>query len=138
MPPILDDLFAAIKRFNCTWVREPFTENGYPYPNGCYTGVLGKLQRNEVDFAPITGRPDGLPFEPVLIGPMIMEADVAILTTRKYGQRITREILQFVYDFNPIVYKYLFLVILVVCILYTMTTHESSWKEDPRLAVKAF
>ena len=138
MSPMFEDLMTTIKRFNCTWIEAPYSESGYPYPNGTYTGIIGKLQRNEVDFAPITGRPDGLPFEPVLIGPIIMEADVIIVTQRKYGQQITREILQFVYDFNPIVYKYLFLVILVVCILYTMTTYKSSWKEDPRLAVKAF
>ena len=136
--PMFDDLFIAAKKFNCTWIQSLSTQNGYPYPNGTYTGIIGKLQRNEADFAPITGRPDGLPFEHVLIGPILMEADVIIVTQRKYGQQITREILQFVYDFNPIVYKYLFLVILVVCILYTMTTYKSSWKEDPRLAVKAF
>ena len=139
-PPMFDELFAAQKRFNCTYILGEFTENGYPLPNGTYTGVIGILQRNEVDFAPVFARPDGLPFEPALIGPMIMGADVVIVTNRRYGEKITREIVQFVDDYSPIVYEYLALVIIIFCIFYTMI-HESvmgSIKEDPRIAIKLF
>ena len=143
MPPMMDDIFTAIKRFNCSWLLTPYTETGYPLPNGTYNGAIGILQRNEADLGSLIGRPDGLPFEPVLIGPMIKEADVVIVTNRRYGEKITREILQFVDDFNPIVYKYIFMVIMIVCIFYTMITYgPDSWikrlKEDPRVAIKLF
>jgi hypothetical protein len=123
----------SIHRFNCTTVDSPDKEIydvGHPSSNGSYDGVLGVIQRQEADVAPILVRPDGLPFEPGFIGPVAMEADVVIISRKKYGEQVTREILAFLRDFDQNVYLYFMIVIVYFCVIYT-TFSQIHYSQSP-------
>ena len=79
------------------------------------------VQKRESDLMFIAVRPDSLPHEPALIGPIVLEADAAIISGKSKQHRITREILELVNDVDPLVYTYLIISIIVFSVCYTMS-----------------
>ena len=124
-------IFKALKSINCTIIESDYVESGYPLPNGTYTGLIGMMQRREFDLAFIAARPDSLPYEPVLIGPMVLEADAVLITAKSRQKPINRELLELVNDVDFLVYVYLLMMIVVFCISYMITTYGLEMaKED--------
>jgi hypothetical protein len=113
------NLPSEFNRLNCSIKSSEYIDSGNPSANGTYNGVIGYIQRQEVDLVFLLVRPDGLPFEPGLIGPMIHEADAIIITATKNSEKVSREILQFLNDFDFNIYIYLIIVTVIMCIFYT-------------------
>ena len=116
-------IFKALKIINCTIIGSDYVESGYPFPNASYTGLIGMMQRRELDLAFLAARPDSLPHEPVLIGPMVLEADAALITAKSGQKPINRELLELVNDVDFLVYGYLLIIIVIFCISYMITTY---------------
>ena len=112
-------LLDPLRVLNCSIFQTKSKDFGYPLDNGSYTGLIGKVQRQESDVMMIPVRPDSLPHEPALIGPILLEADAAILSSKSKKKRITREILDLVNDVDPLVYTYLVTSIIVFSVFYT-------------------
>ena len=123
---ILDPL----KQLNCTVLRTKEDDFGHPLDNGSYTGVIGMIQRQEVDMVSIAVRPDSLPHEPALIGSIYLEADNAIISGKSKKKRVTREILELVNDVDPLVYVYLFVSIIVFSVCYTTSIVLELYREN--------
>ena len=112
-------LLGPLKKLNCTIVTSKPHYFGHPSENGSYTGLIGMLQRQEADVMIIAVRSDSLPHEPALIGPILLEADAAIISGKSKQHRITREILELVNDVEPLVYAYFIISIIVFSVFYT-------------------
>ena len=112
-------LLDPLKKLNCTILRTEAHDVGHPLDNGSYTGLIGMVQRQETDLLIVAARPDNLPHEPALVGPMLLEADAAIISGKSKQHRITREILELVNDVDPLVYTYLVVSIIVFSVCYT-------------------
>ena len=110
-----------LKKLNCTFFRAHADEFGHPLANGSYTGLIGMVQRRESDVILVAVGPDSLPHEPALIGPIVLEADAAIISGKSKQHRITREILALVNDVDPLVYTYLIISIIIFSVCYTMS-----------------
>ena len=115
---------------NCTIFTNKVSVVGYPLDNGSYTGMIGMVQRQESDLMLIAVRPDSLPHEPALIGPMVLEADAAIISGKSKKQRINREILDLAKDVDPLVYTYLVISITVFSVCYTASIVLELSKEN--------
>ena len=122
-------LLGPLKKLNCTIVITKSDEFGYPMDNGSYTGLIGKVQRQETDLMFIAVRPDSLPHEPALIGPMLLKADAAIISGKSKKNRVTREILDFVIDVDPLVYAYFGISVIVFSVCYTISIVVSKENE---------
>lgn len=128
----LGTLFNFAGKINCSLEFVPFDDLGVPDDNGTYNGGIGIIQRQEADVHGFLVRPDSLPFEPGIIGPVILEGDATIVSRKNLSKPIAREIVSFVEDFDEVTYAYAFLVILLFCITYTAmefiiyTDHEMS------------
>ena len=120
-PLNLNELIDSVKKLNCTFIRSKGDDFGYPMENGSYTGLIGMVQRQESDVMLVAVRPDSLPYEPALIGPMVLEADAAIISGKSKKNRVTREILEFVSDVDPLVYAYFGISIIVFSVCYTLS-----------------
>ena len=114
-------LLDPLKKLNCTILRTIHKDLGHPLDNGSYTGLIGMIQKQETDLLILAIRPDSLPHEPALIGPMLLEADAAIISGKSKQHRITRQILELVNDVDPLVYTYLLVSIIVFSICYTIS-----------------
>ena len=123
-------LLDPLKKLNCTIFTSNVVEIGYPLANGSYTGIIGIVQRQEADVMVTAVRPDSLPHEPALIGPMLLEADAAIISGKSKQTRVTREILEFVNDVDPLIYTYLVVSIIVFSICYTTSIVLESSREN--------
>ena len=108
-----------LKKLNCTIFTNQEYDFGHPLENGSYTGLIGIVQRQETDLLFTAVRPDTLPHEPALVGPMLLEADAAIVSGKSKKNRVTREILELVNDIDPLVYTYLVVSIIVFSVCYT-------------------
>ena len=116
-----------LKKLNCSIYTTHEKDFGHPLDNGSYTGLIGIIQRQECDMMVIALRPDSLPHNPGLIGPRLLEADAAIISSKSKKNRVTREILELVNDVDPLVYTYLLSSIVVFSICYTtLVVLESS------------
>ena len=111
----------TIKKLNCTMFQSKGDDFGYPLDNGSYTGLIGIVQRQESDVMIIAVRPDSLPHEPALIGPMMLEADAAIISGKPKQHHVSREILDLVKDIDPLVHTYFIISIIVFSACYTMS-----------------
>lgn len=58
-------------------------ESGTPNATGYYTGMIGQLQRHEVDFGALLVRADSLAYDVVKLGPVFTYADMAIITMQQ-------------------------------------------------------
>ena len=115
-------LLDPLKVINCTIVRTKGNNFGYPLDNGSYTGLIGIVQRRESDLMLIAVRPDNLPHEPALIGPMLLEADASNYFSQiQERMRVTREILELVNDVDHLVYAYFGISIIVFSVCYTIS-----------------
>ena len=112
-------LLNPLKKLNCTILKSRGDDFGHPLDNGSYTGLIGMVQRQEIDLMIVAVRPDSLPHEPALIGPMLLEADAGIISGKSKKHRITRQILELVIDIDPLVYIYLVISITVFSVCYT-------------------
>ena len=112
-------ILTSLKKLNCTTFTSKVDDFGYLLDNGSYTGMIGMVQRQESDLMFVGVRPDSLPNQPALIGPMLLEADAAIVSGKSKQHRITREILALVNDIDPLVYTYLIISIIVFSVCYT-------------------
>ena len=122
-------MVAPFKKLNCTCIGTKADEFGYPMDNGSYTGLIGMVQRRETDLLFIAVRPDSLPYEPALIGPMFVAADAAIISGKSKKNRVNREILAFVIDVDPLVYAYFCMSIIVFSVCYTISLFLSKENE---------
>ena len=122
VPNLLEIAIPATKwarDFNCTIFEGHVPDDFYfYYPNGSYTGPLGMLQRSEFDSVPFVGRPDSLPFNPVLTGKVFTAADVAIGFRKKGPVQSERELTAFVTDFPGIVYVYVLIALFIFIVLF--------------------
>ena len=116
-----NELLYRLKKLNCTTFTSKEYHFGHPLDNGSYTGLIGIVQRQESDVMFISVRPDSLPYEPALIGPILFEADSVIISGKSKQHRVSREILELVNDVDPLVYTYLIISIIVFSFCYTMS-----------------
>ena len=123
-------LLGPLRVLNCSIFQTKNMDFGYPLVNGSYTGLIGIVQRQESDVMMIPVRPDSLPHEPALIGPIVLEADAAIISGKSKKKRIIREILAFVNDIDPLVYTYLITSIIVFSVCYTTSIVLESSREN--------
>src|SRR5690349_14601717 len=65
---------------SCSYVISEDVQLGSSDHHGNYSGIIGRLQRNEVDFAIHFMRLDAYNGEPIEMGPYIFAADMTILT----------------------------------------------------------
>src|SRR5882724_2755384 len=77
-----NDLFDFLTQYNCSFISSHISDFLSYLPNGTYTTGMGFIQRNQVDTMFFTSRPDSLPFDPAIIGPVVESADVSMLTKR--------------------------------------------------------
>ena len=135
-------LLHRLKKLNCTNFKSNVYDFGYPLDNGSYTGLIGMVQRQETDLLMIPVRPDSLPHEPALIGPMFFEADATIISGKSKQHRVSREILELANDVDPLVYAYLVVSIIVFSFCYTISVVLSTANEieawDPLTVGKYF
>lgn len=114
-----DILYSAfdklVDKVNCSFVQVPYTSSNDPDEYGNYSGAIGMVQRQQVDVLFAVIRPDNLPFEPGIPGPVIMSADATVLSRKNYSKPIEREIASFIYDFDEVSYAYFFIVMTLYC-----------------------
>ena len=121
-------LFRFLSDYNCTLMPYEMQPDPYGYlPNGTYTSTVGIIQRNEVDTMMLFVRPDSLPFEPGLIGPVMLPADSSITSARMSSkvQTIERTLTVFISDFGVINYCYVFICIFVFGLLFVLLEHNN-------------
>lgn len=118
----LNDLRLAwmwwLQRVNCTFVFDTYEDTGLPDDNGTYNGCIGRVQRGESDIFAMFIRPDALPYEPGLLGPVMIEADEAIFSRRNYSRQINREIASFVAEFDEVLYSHVAFALYMFSVLY--------------------
>lgn len=98
-----------LERYNCTLKTIKYIEQGDHDENGTYNGFIGYVQRNEVDWAAIGIRPDGLPFEPGKPTPPIYAADVAIISRRNGSSSVARRKVTSFLNLDLAIYAYTFI-----------------------------
>ena len=121
-------LFRFFSDYNCTLMQYEAQPDPFGYlPNGTYTSTVGIIQRNKVDTMILFVRPDALPFEPGLIGPVMFAADACITSARMSSrvQLIQRTLTVFISDFGVINYCYVFICIFVFGVLFLLLEHSN-------------
>ena len=120
--PKFEWVFSLLERINCSVKEGKFPKDMFfHYPNGSYTGPIGMIQRNEVTTMTYVVRPDSLPFNPGLIGPVLMPADVAIGYFKHGPIQTTTDMTSFVTDFPGIVYAYVLIGLFIFCVCFIIT-----------------
>jgi hypothetical protein len=79
-----------------------FDENG----TARFNGLIGDLQDHKYDFAVYYLRPDSIPHQPVLIGPVLSAADVGILTGTSPPKQERLPFMSFIKNFDKATYAY--------------------------------
>lgn len=96
--PMFSDIFGALKKFkihNYTFVESSNSDTGYADENGTYDGMVGQIQRNEVDIGWLMMKIDSLPYEPVKFTAPILAGDVTIISRKNSSQPIQHELTKF-------------------------------------------
>ena len=117
----------VFKYLNCSKISLELSEEPLAMlPNGTYTSVIGFIQRNEADILTFFVRPDSLPHEPGIIGPVIAEADVSILSARVRMQTkiSTRQLTVFFKNFPGINYAFILLTTIICMVMYLIMEHR--------------
>ena len=128
--PLIDSIskgFAFMGYLNCTMV--PWMGDQDPLemlPNGTYTSAIGFIQQNEADILTLVVRPDSLPNEPGIIGPELLEADIAILSARLQGnaERNVRQLTVFFADFPVVNYAFILIMTFIFMVMYLIMEHR--------------
>jgi hypothetical protein len=126
LSPVLNTIDHGIRAhnlLNCTSVPYSVLKIAI-LPNGTYTGAVGFIQRNEADIITLVIRPDNLPYEPGIIGPDFVDAEVAIVSarTQSWGIREKRTLTVFFRDFGDL--NYIFSVISIAIFMTTYLVFE--------------
>lgn len=98
---------------NCSMVYVKYSTPGKPNENGSYDGLIGIVQRDEVDLAWFLIRPDSLPFEPVKFTPPATSADIVIISRKNSSLPVTHELTHFL-AFDGIIYVYILITIMFI------------------------
>lgn len=110
--------FSRLIKFNYTAVGVEYAETGYPDKNGSYNGIIGLVQRGEVDMVYMLNRMDSLPFEPARFTPPLFPADVTILSRRNESKPVQHELTHFLAIDRLLYFYSLFSLFFVLGLLY--------------------
>lgn len=128
---VSDYFTAGFKRFNSCMVDYLITQVNLgkvvDEERGEYDGITGMIQRDEYQSASLPFKAAAFPHEPVKIGPVIMPADMAIISFRPPRQEEKVQLEQFIYEFDPLTYTYIALIIIVSWISMSLVLFIESW-----------
>ena len=126
---VSDYFTAGFKRFNSCMIDYSITQVNLGEvvneETGEYDGITGMVQRDEYQSAAVPFK--AVPHEPVKIGPVIMPADMAIISFRSPRQEEKVQLEQFIYEFDPLTYTYIALIIIVSWISMSLVLFIESW-----------
>lgn len=151
--PALTEMFAKVsdfftggfKRFNSCTVDYTITEINMGeiinYETGEYDGITGLVQHDEYQSAGVPFKAAAHPYEPVKIGPVIMPADMSIISFRPPRLQENVQLEQFIYEFDHITYTYIALGIIFASLCMAIMMYlETSMRLRPgrRISIKKF
>ena len=122
------DGFRVIKYLNCS--SSEFEVDGDPFamlPNGTYTSAIGLIQRKEAEMVTILVRPDSLPNEPGIIGPVLFEAEAVIVSKRVSSelQRTTRQLTAFFSDIPDLNYFFINITVFIFVVTFLIMEYRN-------------
>lgn len=136
---------AGFERFNSCLIDYSITQVNLGKvvneETGEYDGITGMIQRDEYQSAGLPFKAAAVPHEPVKIGPVIMPADMAIISFRSPRQEEKVQLEQFIYEFDPITYTFIALIIIVSWISMSLVLFIESWihlRQGRKISLRRF
>lgn len=142
---VSDYFTAGFKRFNSCVIDYSITRVNLgkvvDEETGKFDGITGMVQRDEYQSATLPFKASAVPHQPVKIGPVIMPADMAIISFRSPRQEEKVQLEQFIYEFDPLTYTYIAIIIIVSWISMSLVLFIESWihlRQERKISLRRF
>ena len=124
-----------VSKANCSFETYQDQAIGKPDANGSYNGNIGRVQRNELDFALVNIRTDAIPHDPGKPTAPLYSADIGIFSLKNgTEEKVTRDITSFLAMELPVLmYSFVSLFFLVPIIMLHDTQDEHEQREQLNL-----
>ncbi|KAI1290909.1 hypothetical protein HDE_07833 [Halotydeus destructor] len=132
-----DTASTPVRGLNCTEMYSKVLSSGYYNGSGKYSGLLGMLQRDEIDYAFQIVRTDAIIDDNIYAGPAVYSGSSYIISKTLKFKNVNIEVADVVRHFTMVAWEYLGIICFVVSVvssfMYATLSRKTSTVRDVAL-----